>query len=126
MPPLPALQETCRFADCVPSPRQPASLETGRGPLEVATKGGIARHIHDLVLRKVRRRGQSAPPLLAAAHSNAAAHRPSIPPTSATAHRLGIPPTASAYCSPVRDWAQEESPRRSGAGQEGGRGGFAC
>ena len=50
---LPALQETCRLADCVPSPRQPASLETGRGPLELASTEGIARHIHDLVQRKV-------------------------------------------------------------------------
>ena len=50
---LPALQETCRLADCVPSPRQPASVETGRGPLELASTEGIARHIHDLVQRKV-------------------------------------------------------------------------
>ena len=50
---LPALQETCAFADCVPSPRQPASLATGRGPLELASDEGIARHIHDLVQRKV-------------------------------------------------------------------------
>ena len=50
---LPALQETCRFADCVPSPRQPASLATGRGPLELASNEGIARNINDLVQRKV-------------------------------------------------------------------------
>ena len=42
---LPALQETCSMTDCTPSPRQPASEATGRGPLAPAGEAEKAQTI---------------------------------------------------------------------------------